>query len=61
MAYEIDTFPGRTVSIKGEPHLYFGGTGYLGLQTNALFQNLFIKNVQEYGTNYGLRQNRTYK
>lgn len=53
MAYEIDTFPGRTVSVKGEPHLYFGGTGYLGLQTDALFQNLFIENVRKYGTNYG--------
>lgn len=61
MAYEIDTFPGRTVSIKGEPHLYFGGTGYLGLQTDALFQDFLLKMFGNTAPTMGLRQNRTYK
>ena len=53
MAYELDEFPGRTISIDGKIHLYFGGTSYLGLQTDAAFQALFIANIKKYGTNYG--------
>lgn len=53
MAYYIDTFPGREISVKGSKYLYFGGTSYLGLQTNASFQQIFIKNIQQYGTSYG--------
>ena len=53
MAYTIDSFPGRKVNIKGEPHLYFGGTSYLGLQTDDEFQGIFINNIKRYGTNYG--------
>ncbi|SHI99768.1 aminotransferase class I/II-fold pyridoxal phosphate-dependent enzyme [Pseudozobellia thermophila] len=53
MAYSINSFPGRVINIKGDAHLYFGGTAYLGLQTDAEFQEMFIKNVKRYGTNYG--------
>ena len=53
MAYYIDTFPGREITIKGKPFLYFGGTAYLGLQTDISFQELFIANLRTYGTNYG--------
>ncbi len=53
MFHYIDSFPGRTITIKGKTYLYFGGTSYLGLQTDSAFQNIFIKNIKKYGTNYG--------
>lgn len=53
MAQYIESFPGREILIDCKKHLYFGGTAYLGLQTDDAFQNLFIENVKKYGTNYG--------
>ncbi|MFK7814690.1 MAG: aminotransferase class I/II-fold pyridoxal phosphate-dependent enzyme [Maribacter sp.] len=53
MIHSIDSFPGRTFSTNGKSYLYFGGTSYLGLQTDEVFQNLFIENLKKYGTNYG--------
>ncbi|HDZ13794.1 hypothetical protein LCGC14_1072770 [marine sediment metagenome] len=53
MTHYIDSFPGRTISIQGRTYLYFGGTAYLGLQTDSTFQNLFIENIKRFGTNYG--------
>ena len=53
MDIKIDSFPGREIHIEGKPYLYFGGTSYLGLQDLPEFQELFIKNVRNYGTNYG--------
>ncbi|WP_291870468.1 pyridoxal phosphate-dependent aminotransferase family protein [Maribacter sp.] len=53
MTHYIDHFPDREVYINGEAHLYFGGTSYLGLQTDAAFQDIFISNIKKYGTNYG--------
>ncbi|WP_291967715.1 aminotransferase class I/II-fold pyridoxal phosphate-dependent enzyme [Maribacter sp.] len=50
--FTIDEFPDRTISVDGKEYLYFGGTSYLGLQTNADFQSLFIKNIKKYGTAY---------
>jgi len=50
--YTIDEFPGRTITKAGKELLYFGGTSYLGLQTDANFQSLFIKNIKKYGTAY---------
>ena len=52
MIYSIDSFPGREINLNGIPHLYFGGTSYLGLQTDTHFQELLIKNIKKYGTNY---------
>lgn len=52
MAYKVDSFPGREIIVNGKPHLYFGGTSYLGLQTDAEFQDLFVRNIRRYGTNY---------
>ena len=48
----INEFPGRTITKDGKEHLYFGGTSYLGLQTNEEFQSLFIDNIKKYGTSY---------
>jgi 7-keto-8-aminopelargonate synthetase-like enzyme len=53
MDYYIDTFPGREIIINQKTYLYFGGTSYLGLQTDSAYKDLFIKNVKKYGTNYG--------
>ena len=53
MVQYIESFPGREILIQGKKYLYFGGTSYLGLQTDATFQNLFIENIKRYGTNYG--------
>jgi len=50
--YSIDAFPGRTISVKGKSYLYFGGTSYLGLQTDSEFKQIFINNIEKYGTNY---------
>lgn len=52
MNYYTDTYPGRKVTVKGRDYLYFGGTSYLGLQTNLGFQDLYIQNIRKYGTNY---------
>lgn len=49
----IDGFPGREIVVQGNKYLYFGGTSYLGLQTDEEFQDIFIANVKKYGTNYG--------
>tara|TARA_R110002051_G_scaffold69304_3_gene124621 strand:- start:5992 stop:7056 length:1065 start_codon:yes stop_codon:yes gene_type:complete len=49
----IDSFPDREITINGDKYLYFGGTSYLGLQTDTEFQELYIKNIKKYGTNYG--------
>ena len=51
--FTIDEFPGRAICIDGNDYLYFGGTSYLGLQTDPEFQALFIKNIKKYGTAYG--------
>ncbi|MCL6265466.1 pyridoxal phosphate-dependent aminotransferase family protein [Flagellimonas myxillae] len=53
MAITIDSFPGRTIHKNGKEYLYFGGTSYLGLQLDKEFQDLYIKNLKRYGTNYG--------
>jgi len=53
MAQYIASFPGRKIKIEGKEHLYFGGTAYLGLQTDKEFQNLYAENIKKYGTNYG--------
>jgi 7-keto-8-aminopelargonate synthetase-like enzyme len=57
MAHYIDNFPGREITLKGKDYLYFGGTSYLGLQTDKEFQGTLIKNIKKYGTNYGASRN----
>ena len=44
----IDDYPGHEITIQGEKHLYFGSTSYLGLQFDAKFQNIFIKNIKKF-------------
>ncbi len=51
--YTIDQHPDRIIIVNGKSYVYFGGTAYLGLQSNAVFQDLFIQNIKKYGTNHG--------
>jgi 7-keto-8-aminopelargonate synthetase-like enzyme len=51
--FTIDEFPAREITIKGKTYLYFGGTSYLGLQSDPEFQSIFIENIRKYGTGYG--------
>ncbi|MDN3665000.1 aminotransferase class I/II-fold pyridoxal phosphate-dependent enzyme [Algibacter miyuki] len=53
MAHYLDSFPEHHISIHNKTYIYFGGTAYLGLQTDVDFQNIFIENIRKYGTNYG--------
>lgn len=50
---KVEKFPDRVIEINQEQYLYFGGTAYLGLPTNAAFQNLVIQNILKWGTTYG--------
>ncbi|MDC6389341.1 pyridoxal phosphate-dependent aminotransferase family protein [Maribacter sp. PR1] len=52
MPINIDSFPGRELVVDEDRYLYFGGTAYLGLQDYPEFQELFIKNIRKFGTNY---------
>ncbi|TPG41574.1 aminotransferase class I/II-fold pyridoxal phosphate-dependent enzyme [Flavobacterium pectinovorum] len=49
----VNQFPDRIIEIDQEQYLYFGGTAYLGLPANKAFQELVIKNIQQWGTTYG--------
>lgn len=53
MAYPIQSIPDREILVNGKPHLYFGGTAYLGLQNYAPFKELYLSNVSKYGMHYG--------
>lgn len=50
---DVNQFPDRIIEIDREKYLYFGGTAYLGLPTNNVFQEMVIKNIRKWGTNYG--------
>ena len=52
MTVYVDAFPGRTITQNGKTLLYFGGTAYLGLQTDETFLKIHIENVRKYGSNY---------
>lgn len=53
MEHYIDSFPGRVIEVNHKKYHYFGGTSYLGLQTDKAFQELLIENIKKYGTNHG--------
>jgi len=57
MVHYVDDFPGRSIILEGKDYLYFGGTSYLGLQTDPEFQDSLIRNIKKYGTNYGASRN----
>ncbi len=53
MNHYLDQAPGRKISTKEGDFLYFGGTSYLGLQSDPDFLEIFIQNIKRYGTNFG--------
>ncbi|MEX0273707.1 MAG: pyridoxal phosphate-dependent aminotransferase family protein [Flavobacteriaceae bacterium] len=53
MQHNTDIFPGRYIPSNGRKYLYFGGTAYLGLQTDPEFQGLLQSQITKYGSNYG--------
>lgn len=53
----LNQFPGPRFKIKGQSYLYFGGTAYLGLQTDPEFQKSYMDNISRYGTHYGASRN----
>lgn len=53
MNHYLDQAPDSRLISKDQDFLYFGGTSYLGLQTNRKFQELLIQNIQRLGTNWG--------
>jgi len=57
----IDNFPDRTIQVEGKEYLYFGGTSYLGMASQRDFQKLLIKNISQWGTNYGSSRNSNIK
>lgn len=57
MTHYVDSFPGREITIDDRKYRYFGGTSYLGIQTDIDFQEIYIRNVKRYGTNYGASRN----
>ncbi len=57
MAHIVGGYPGRNIEVKGRPYLYFGGTAYLGLQADPVYQEVLIRNIKKYGTNYGASRN----
>lgn len=52
MIYPVNSFPGRTFTSDNKEYYYFGGTAYLGLQTDIEFQDLYLSNIRKYGTGY---------
>ena len=57
MSIVVDTFPGRLLTFKNEEYLYFGGTSYLGVQTDEVFKDVVIQSIKKYGSNYGASRN----
>ncbi|QOG02042.1 aminotransferase class I/II-fold pyridoxal phosphate-dependent enzyme [Flavobacterium sp. MDT1-60] len=57
----VNQFPDRIIEIGQEQYLYFGGTAYLGLPTNKIFQELVVKNILKWGTTYGSSRNANVK
>ncbi|PHQ61160.1 MAG: 8-amino-7-oxononanoate synthase [Maribacter sp.] len=53
MVHYINSFPGREIILNNRKYLYFGGTSYLGLQSDEEFKKNYIHNIMKYGTNYG--------
>ncbi|MUP46379.1 aminotransferase class I/II-fold pyridoxal phosphate-dependent enzyme [Gramella sp. BOM4] len=53
MNHFLESAPGSRLNDHGEEYFFFGGTSYLGLQADAEFQEILIKNIGSLGTNWG--------
>jgi len=57
----VNEFPNRIINVDGIEYLYFGGTNYLGMSTNADFQNILFESIKKWGTGYGSSRNSNIK
>ena len=53
MINNVDGAAGTSFSQNGKEYLYFGGTSYLGLQTNPEFLTGLKRNIERFGSNFG--------
>lgn len=53
MNYSLDQAPNSHLINNNSDFYFFGGTAYLGLQTNLEFQEFLIANIKELGSNWG--------
>jgi 7-keto-8-aminopelargonate synthetase-like enzyme len=53
MNIKVSSYPGRSINTADESFLYFGGTSYLGVHTDAEFQDLVLQSIRQYGSNFG--------
>src|SRR5690606_33646504 len=53
MAISLKRIPGRRIYISGSPHLYFGGTAYLGLHSHPPFLELFQRMAETHALQHG--------
>ncbi len=53
MKIVVDAFPGRYIKHASKKYLYFGGTSYLGMQSDPFFQKKYVKNIRKLGNSYG--------
>ncbi|WP_129716995.1 aminotransferase class I/II-fold pyridoxal phosphate-dependent enzyme [Pedobacter sp. SYP-B3415] len=53
MAIKLQQAISNSIEADGRSYLYFGGTSYLGLATNAEFIDLYKAGMQRYGVNNG--------
>ena len=57
----VNEFPDRKILVDSVEYLYFGGTNFLGIATNADFQNILFENIKKWGTAYGSSRNSNIK
>ena len=57
----VNEFPDRIILVDGVEYLYFGGTNFLGITTNAAFQNILFESIKQWGTAYGSSRNSNVK
>lgn len=53
MILRTDGIPGPEVRADGETYLYFGGTAYLGMQTDPQFLDLLAAHTRRLGAHWG--------
>lgn len=53
MSFPSSAIPGTRIDIDGVPHLYFGGTAYLGMQSDPDFLAHHAAHTRHLGTHWG--------
>lgn len=57
----VNEFPDRLITVDGVKYLYFGGTNFLGMNTNPEFQSILFESIKKWGTGYGSSRNSNIK